>query len=344
MTNAFTNIIRFLIRIGRGKLARLFFLTVFILSMGATGLSIFEDPPHIIDAIWWSFVTITTVGYGDIAPSTIGGRITGVVVMVFGIGILGMFTATIASAFVEGKLKEGHGLKAVKVKNHFIICGWSYKAKGIIEELRADCKVKNKPIVFIADIPEKPLEDEDTYFIHGEINTDTLEMANLKEAAVTIILSDEQLDSYSRDAKVILNTLTIRTLNPDVYICAEISDSKNMQHGKMAGANEIIVIGGLSSNLLVQAALDHGITKIFIELASNRYGNQLYKIKPPRKLVGLQFSEVLTTLKKEYDTIVLAVETSVDNKLIANPPNEYVIQSEDQLVLIAPKRPVFGNK
>jgi Ion channel. len=95
-----------------------------------------------IDALWWSFVTITTVGYGDIAPLTTGGRITGIIVMVFGIGILGMFTATIASAFVTGKIKEGKGVIGVKVKDHFLICGWSYKAKEIIAELRVDKKVR----------------------------------------------------------------------------------------------------------------------------------------------------------------------------------------------------------
>jgi voltage-gated potassium channel len=296
-----------------------------------------------VDAFWWSFVTITTVGYGDITPSTIGGRIIGVVVMVFGIGILGMFTATIASAFVDTKLREGKGVKGVKVKNHFIICGWSYKAKEIIAELRADKKVHNRPIVIVADIPEKPLEDENTFFLHGEVDVDIMQKANLREASVVMVLTDENLDSYSRDAKVVLNTLTIRKLNPNVYICVEISDTRNMQHGELAGADEIIVIGELSGNLLVQAALDHGITKIITELVSNRYGNELYKVKPPESFVGMQFIEVLKLLKKEYNAIIVAIESGKDNKLVANPPIEYTIQPGDDLVLIAHERPHFGR-
>ncbi len=263
--------------------------------------------------------------------------------MVFGIGILGMFTATIASAFVDTKLKEGKGVNGVKAKDHFIICGWSYKAKEIIAELRADKKVKNRPIVIVADIPEKPLEDENTFFIHGEVDVDIMQKANLREASVVMVLTDENLDSYSRDAKVVLNTLTIRKLNPNVYICVEISDSRNMQHGKLAGADEIIVIGELSGNLLVQAALDHGITKIITELVSNKYGNELYKVKPSESLVGMQFIEALRLIKEKYNAIIVAVESGKENKLVANPPVDYTIQAGDDLILIAYERPQLGK-
>jgi len=332
MVNAF-------FRISRNKIVRLFCLTIITLFIGGLGLHFFEKTPRIVDAFWWSFVTITTVGYGDITPSTIGGRIIGVVVMVFGIGILGMFTATIASAFVDTKLKEGKGVNSVKVKDHFIICGWSYKAKEIISELRADKKVKDKPIVIIADIPEKPLEDENTYFIHGEVDLDILQKANLREASVVMVLTDEDLDSYSRDAKVVLNTLSIRKLNPNVYICVEISDSRNMQHGKLAGADEIIVIGELSGNLLVQAALDHGITKIITELVSNKFGNELYKVKTPENFVGKQFIDVLKLIKERHNAIIVAIESGKENKLEANPPINYTIKSGDDLIVIAHERP-----
>lgn len=57
------------------------------------------------DAIWWCFVTLTTVGYGDLAPVTIAGRVVAVITMIIGLGIFGIFISLIGSAFVTS-LKE----------------------------------------------------------------------------------------------------------------------------------------------------------------------------------------------------------------------------------------------
>lgn len=58
------------------------------------------------DALWWSYVTITTVGYGDKFPVTTSGRILGAALMTVGVGIFGTLTALMASWFVEGKKKD----------------------------------------------------------------------------------------------------------------------------------------------------------------------------------------------------------------------------------------------
>jgi voltage-gated potassium channel len=53
------------------------------------------------DGIWWAVVTVTTVGYGDVLPRTVGGKVIAIVVMLVGIGFLSVLTATIASKFVQ---------------------------------------------------------------------------------------------------------------------------------------------------------------------------------------------------------------------------------------------------
>ncbi|PRR84069.1 potassium channel family protein [Clostridium vincentii] len=75
-------------------------ITLFTLFLGAIGIHFAEDI-SIGNALWWSFVTITTVGYGDISPGTTSGRIIAGIIMIVGIGFLGMLTATIATFFLN---------------------------------------------------------------------------------------------------------------------------------------------------------------------------------------------------------------------------------------------------
>lgn len=76
--------------------------TVVLLGAGAV-LAVEPEMGDFGDALWWSIVTSTTVGYGDLAPATIVGRLVAVVLMVVGIGALGMITGSIATHFVQGR-------------------------------------------------------------------------------------------------------------------------------------------------------------------------------------------------------------------------------------------------
>jgi voltage-gated potassium channel len=70
---------------------------VLLFEENAKGSNIHSYP----DALWWAIVTVTTVGYGDRYPTTEGGRIVAVVLMLLGISLIGVLTATIASVFVK---------------------------------------------------------------------------------------------------------------------------------------------------------------------------------------------------------------------------------------------------
>lgn len=67
---------------------------------GAVGICFAEDMPF-TDALWWSFVTATTVGYGDLSPATNFGRIIAALLMLVGIGLIGSLTSTITSFFLK---------------------------------------------------------------------------------------------------------------------------------------------------------------------------------------------------------------------------------------------------
>lgn len=76
------------------------------LSIGSMAILVFEDVPEANiktaeDAIWWTYVTITTVGYGDRYPVTTEGRILGGILMTIGVGLFGIFSGFIASWFLK---------------------------------------------------------------------------------------------------------------------------------------------------------------------------------------------------------------------------------------------------
>ncbi len=320
---------------------KLLLIIIVVVLCGSFGFQYFEKNISFYDSIWWSFVTITTVGYGDIYPVTVGGRIVASIVMLIGIGLLGVFTAIIASVFVDNKIRESKGMKPSNASNHMIICGWNYKGHEIVAEMRADPKCKNLKIVILADIAENPVDDDNVNFYHGDINEATLQSVNIDNAHTIIILSDDKLDSYSRDAKTILNTMTIKSIKKDIYVCVELMDKNNIDHCKIAGANEIIVVGEISTNLLVQAAVNHGITRFVSELVSNRYGNDLYKIKIPSYIKNKSFLEAVCLLKEKENILCLGVADKYGKNLIANPDNNFILQDNSQLIVIALDRPVL---
>ncbi len=325
----------------REKIFKVLLILLFVVLMGSMAFTYFEQKIRFIDALWWSVVTLTTVGYGDISPTTTGGRLVGMIVMITGIGFLGILTASIATIFIEDRLLENKGMKSTDVKDHFIICGWNFRGNEMVAELLADPKCSDISLVVIADIQEKPTDDPQLHFIRGEVNAGVLKKANLDDAQVVMILSDDHLDAYARDAKIILNTLTIKSLNPQVYTCVELMDSRNAEHCRMAKADEIIVAGEMGTNLLVQAALDHGITHLISELVSNHYGKELYKIKLPSALADRTFFEVLCEMKKQHEILCVGVEDKAGT-FIASPDNDYTLGQEDRLIVISSERPGFA--
>ncbi|MBW2622167.1 MAG: ion transporter [Deltaproteobacteria bacterium] len=339
MISAFQFLKPFLRLVRRERLDRVALVLLLLVIFGTLAFSLFEKDMGLLDSLWWTLVTITTVGYGDISPATLGGRIVGTGVMLLGIGIVGLFTATVAGVFIENRMMEEKGMRVNKVKDHFVIGGWNFRGPDIVAEFRADPKSQKLPIVLIAELQEKPLDDPNLHFIRGEMDEENLEKANLNEAQAVLLLADDGLDVGARDAKTILNTLTVKSLYPSVYTCVELMRAKNVDHCHRAKADEIIVVGELSTNLLVQASLDHGITRLITELVSTRYGSDLYKVKVPEKYSGARFYDIMCELKRDHGLLCVGIEDVNGAGLLANPDSDYKVGPEDQLVIIASSRP-----
>lgn len=301
-------------------------------------IAFFEPEVSFASGIWWSIVTLTTVGYGDISPTTLEGRVLAILIMFFGIGLLGILSASLASMLISMRIRENKGMTTSKVNNHIIICEWNHRAKAVLKELRSDPQTENLPIVLIADIEEKPVDDPRLIFINGVVNEESLVKANLEQACTIVILGDDSVETTARDAKVVLTTLTVESINPQVYSVVELVDKANEQHCLRANADEIIVGSELNSHLIASAASDHGISRIISELLSSRYGNELYSMPVPEQMIGSSFLDVFIAMKTKKNTTVFGVQKGRGGDFISNPDADYLICEEDYLLVISKDR------
>nr|WP_255351301.1 ion channel [Caloranaerobacter sp. TR13] len=284
------------------------------------------------DALWWGFVTSTTVGYGDIYPTTQFGRIIAISLMIIGIGSFGFSTASIASVFVERNLKKGMGLLDVNFSNHIVIFGWNYQAKSIIEELlREDEKLK---IVLVANISHNPYDNNNVFYIKGDPTTDNvLERANIKHAKSAIVLADRSLENSEMiDARSVLISLAISKINPNIHLVSEVIDQKNLIHFKRANVNETIISTQFESKIMMRCALYKGVSKAIKELLTNSYGNEIYEVIVDKEYIGKTYERIAIEFLNKGATLIGIYR---DNKVFLNPSKTTILKEKDNLIYIA---------
>ena len=260
--------------------------------------------------------------------------------MVLGIGVLGGFTAELATFFIELRSKRNRGLKRVTVRGHVLICGWNETGEDLVRNILAD---RRRPsIVILADLPEKPLDLDGVAgvdFVHGGVTETGLSMANARQTDSAVILGNQEIEDVAgRDAKTLIAALTLKEYSPETYVCIQLFDSASTDHADVSRADEVVVVGALAGALLSRAVLDHGSSRAITSLVRTEEHCEIYLVPLPPAWPGRRFAEMLETAKREYDLLLVAVESSGDG-LTLTPPADYVFAAGDRLAVIAPERP-----
>ncbi|MDX9693252.1 MAG: NAD-binding protein [Methanothermobacter sp.] len=190
------------------------------------------------DAIYFTIVTLATVGYGDIVPHTISQKIFSVTLAIGGVGLIAyVFTigVTVVAMTLEETVSGAKIRRMMKaMENHFILCGFGRVGSATFKELR---KRKHKVIIIEKDrtLVEKELwEDPNILAIPGDAtDEELLKDAGIKRARGIIITTGDDVDN-------LFITLTSRELNPDVWIVTRASKRENIKRLYRAGANRVI--------------------------------------------------------------------------------------------------------
>lgn len=216
----------------------LFVVLYFVISVliATTGFALLEKR-SILDSFYWAIVTLTTVGYGDVTPTTVAGKIFSLFVMILGIGTIAIFAGIIATYLIGLQtLIEERRVK--RMKKILLICGYNEKIKNFLKEI----DIKSKDVVCIAPLPERPIDlPENIVFISGEPYLDeVLRRANIEEVSEAII-------SLDRDQDAILTVLTIENINQEIITICNVISEANLKHLTRLGVDKVFcdeLVGG----------------------------------------------------------------------------------------------------
>jgi voltage-gated potassium channel len=271
------------------------------------------------DALWWSIVTIATVGYGDKVPVTAAGRIVGSITIISGLILISLFTATISSVFVARKIKESQGLQDIDFTNHILVCGWNSHVEEILRIFnRYSTSSETMKIVLANEAKPELMEvvgeaypNLDIKFVRGDYSREpVLHRANIKAAQSAIIVPDATSQSGQlSDDKTLLALLTMKSLNPTLKVFAHIVNKENYQHVKRANADEVIVSDQHVGFFLANQILYPGAPQVAMELLDYEHGNDIHRVPIPEEFVGKTLEDVFVHFKKTKNWTLIGIVT-----------------------------------
>ncbi len=290
------------------------------------------------DAVWWSFVTITTVGYGDKVPTTDLGRVLAVFLMLAAIVSIALPSGVLASAMTQKfiAIREGK-LSMKKFKNHIVICGWNNSAEQLMKELHKNTEKEKWDIVAVTLKPMSEVDAPNVIVKQGDFTKEpVLNDVNVKDAQYVIVVSEELrgISDESIDARSFLVCNLIYNINPDVYMIAQLLNTENEKILKKTVPHiETIISDDITGGLLSSSIVSPGTSRLVNNLISHNQDN-IIKV-PLNKLKGTfnSFKDLLAYCRQPaYNWLPLAVEK--DGELFVNPKDDFPLQGEEFMFCI----------
>ncbi|WP_457747347.1 ion transporter [Sulfurimonas sp.] len=286
------------------------------------------------DAIYWSIVTISTVGYGDETPVTHEGRFVAILVITAGIAVLAFTTSLFVSAFTE-KLDEIKEVKTIedvsKLKKFYLVCGYESIAKEVIRKLIAN---GNKIIVLDEDLTRIENAKKDGYIA---LNYDPGDVKSYEKLNIDI---DKQVKAVlclrEDDVKNVYSALTLRSVNKNVFVLSLLMNDANRKKLEFAGIDTIVypqeLIGLITKELVGKPVA----FEVIHELRSENASVIIDELGVTQRIVD-NFTTVKDLGNKEYKVVLLGVYKNTNDRFYFNPLEDTLLEAGDYLLVIGYK-------
>ena len=300
-----------------------------VLGAIAVGTVIFHllEGWSILDSLYVTVQTVTTVGFGDVTPRTVLGRVFATLFMMVGVGVVLYALTSTVQTIVHSELfaQYGHSRKMSKLRDHFIICGAGRVGSHLIRSLRA---VDGKFLV---------------------LETDQKRVEALMDAGISVLLRDATLEEslieagveHARgiatclpdDADNVYVVLTARDLNPGIHIVARAAAEQAESKLIRAGANRVVAPTIIGGHRMAMALTKPAVGDFLDSVTANHLelGFEQLEVDAVSRLVGRKLSE--TVIRSELNIVVVSIRRN-DGEIIFNPSGETKIESGDMLIAI----------
>ncbi|MBF0188784.1 MAG: NAD-binding protein [Magnetococcales bacterium] len=288
-----------------------------------------ENVTTVWESVYWSIITITTVGYGDITPATTAGRVIAVLGTIFGMWVAVFMTSIIVAALTERiiYLREHRMERMIdRLDDHFIVCGLDALGRAVCRTLEEEQK---QFVAIDTDLERVEMAQKSGWnALSGDITEeDVWEKLGLRRArAVISSVVDESVNVYI--------ILMVREQRPDCFMVACGADDKSKKRLKRVGADRVITPFQVGGRQMALTALRPSAVQLFdMALKRDHVELEMEELEVPDGSCfdGLQLKD--SDIRQGYDVIIVGIATR-DGEMRFNPRANERLSAGDVLICL----------
>jgi voltage-gated potassium channel len=296
---------------------------------------------HFEEAVWYSIITVATVGYGDFYPVTTGGRAIGLIFVAMSFTLYGLIIGQITTFMATIKENQRLGYTGTDFKNHTVVIGWNQFGKDVVDQLVGVGKkvgiVTN--IYNDIDLLRESYSPKLVYILYSDLNNfDLLSKVNLEDASnVFINLTD--------DTEKLVYILNLKKHFGELKFVVTLENNSLKHTFHTAGTSYIISKNEITSKLLASYIFEPDVAEYSEDImsyaeADDDHDIKEYKILFSNTYCNRDYIEAFIDLKKSHNSILIGISKNVNGyrKLIKNPPDTVKIEEGDYLIMITTKK------